>query len=120
MSKTTLTGTNQQTDWFDLTAVADSVCFTLTGDFSDAVGLRYSNNDAQAKGADYVTGAATYSAATGPRRLPFGLAKYVAFFSGGSWSAGKTCVVRFAKGKDPNGQLVEVGPQNQGGAAGIG
>jgi hypothetical protein len=121
MAKTTITGANQQTDWFDLTAVADSILFTLTGDFADPVTPRYSMNDAQDKGADWVAGAATYSSAaeTGVRRLPFGF-KYVAFASGGSWSGGKTCIVGFGKGKDPNGQLVAVSLQSAGGAAGIG
>ena len=121
MAKTTLTGTNQQTDWFDLSAVADSILFTLTGDFSDTVTPRYSMNEAQNKGTDWVAGATTYSSkdATGVRKFPFGF-KFVAFASGGSWSAGKTCIVGFGKGKDPNGQLVQVGPQAQGGAQGTG
>lgn len=120
MAKTTLTGASEQTDWFDLRAVADSVCFTLTGDFVNAVGIRYSNNEAQNKGTDYNPGTATYSAAVGPLRLPFGIAKFVAFFSGVSWSAGKTCTVRFAMAKDPNGQLVNVTPQGTGGTQGTG
>jgi len=120
MAKTTLTGANEQTDWFDLRAVADSVCFNLTGDFDTAVGIRYSNNEALSKGTDYTTGTVTYPAAVGPLRFPFGLAKFVAFFSGGSWSAGKTCRPSFAMAKDPNGQLVSVSTQGTGGNPGIG
>lgn len=117
---TTITGANQQTQWWNLSAVAASICFLLTGDFVDPVGIRYSNNDAIDKGTDYTTDATTYSAASGPLELPFGIAKYVAFFSGSAWTSGKTCRPSFAKGKDPNGQLVDVGPQSAGGAAGIG
>jgi hypothetical protein len=119
MAKTTLTGANEQTDWFDLRAVADSVCFNLTGDFVDPVGIRYSNNEALSKGTDYTTGT-VYSAAIGPLRFPFGLAKFAAFYSGGSWTAGKTCKPSFAMAKDPNGQLVSVSPQGTGGIPGIG
>lgn len=115
MAKTTLTGANEQTDWFDLRAIADSVCFNLTGDFVDPVGIRYSNNEA-----DYTTGTVTYSASIGPLRLPFGLAKFVAFYSGGTWTAGKTCKPSFAMAKDPNGQLVGVSPVGTGGTLGIG
>lgn len=120
MAKTTLTGANEQTDWFDLRAVADSVCPSLTGDFVDPVGIRYSNNEALNKGTDYTTGSKTYSSVTGPLRLPFGLADFVAFFSGGSWSAGKTCKISFGRAKDPNGQLVRVSTQGTGGIPGIG
>lgn len=122
--KTTLTGTNQQTDWFDLRALADSVCFNLTGDFSDPVGIRYSNNPAQNKGTDYTTETVNFpvSSATsgGPWELPFGVADFVAFYSGGAWSASKTCVARFARAKDPNGQLVQVSVQSTGGVPGVG
>lgn len=121
MAGTTITGANQQTAWFDLTAFADSVCFILTGDFSSSVGIRYSNNPAQSKGTDYTTDASTYSTKAGPLEFPIGgrLAKFVAFFSGGSWTAG-TCIVRFAKGKNANGQLVDVAPQEAGGTPGTG
>jgi len=117
---TTITAANQQTEWFDLRAVADSVCFLLTGDFVDTVGIRYSNNESYAKGTDYTTDDSTFAVATGPRELPFGLAKFVAFYSGGSWTAGKTCKVSFAKGKAPNGELVDVTTQSAGGQAGVG
>lgn len=124
MPSTTITGANQQTSWFDLRAVADSVCFTLTGDFSDPVGLRYSNNPEQSKGTDYTTETVNFpvSNATsgGPWELLFGVANFVAFYSGGSWSAGKTCTVRFARAKDPNGQLLQVSPQSTGGLPGVG
>lgn len=123
MPSTTITGANQQTDWFDLRAISDSVCFNLTGDFSDPVGIRYSNNPAQSKGTDYTTDATNFpvsSAATGgPWELPFGVADFVAFYSA-SWSSGKVCIVRFARAKDPNGQLLQVAPQSTGGLPGVG
>lgn len=121
MAKTTLTGANEQTDWFDYRAIAESVCFNLTGDFVDPVGIRYSNNEALDKGTDYTTQTRTYSAPpAGPLRHPFGIAKFVQYFSGGSWTAGKTCKVSYGPAKDPNGQLVSVNVQGTGGNPGTG
>lgn len=107
----TLTGANQQTEWWDLTGVSSDVCFNLTGDFNAAVGIRYSNVDDYDKGTNYRNGATTWSAATGPRQLPFGIARYVAFYSGGSWGSGTTCTPTFARAKDANGHLVNIAPQ---------
>jgi len=110
---TTLNGANQQTEWFDLRGAAESVCFTLTGNFSTAVGLRYSNLDAYAKGTDYTTDDTTWSAADGPLEIPFGIAKFCAFFSSGSWTTNTTCTVRFSRTKNPDGQLVDIAPQER-------
>ena len=110
---TTLTGANQETEWWDLRAFGDGVCFTLTGDFATAISIRYSNNPAEDKGTDYTTDSTTYSAATGPLKFPAGIADFVQFASSGSWSAGTECVPRFAHSKTPSGQIVRPSPQER-------
>lgn len=110
---TTLTGANQTTEWWDLRACATAVCFTLTGDFSEAVGLHYSNNEEVSKGTDYTVDASTYATKAGPLELPFGVAKFVRFYSGASWGAATTCVPRFATAANADGQLFTPQVQDQ-------
>jgi hypothetical protein len=111
---TSLTGINQQTEWFDLRAMADNVTFTLTGNFSGAVGIHYSNNELYAKGTDYAVGAATsiwpVSAAGGPFLLPFGISKFVRFFSSNPFTG--TCQVEFGLTKNSNGGLLTITTQS--------
>ncbi len=113
MARLTLTGANQQTDWWDLSGFGDGVCFVLTGDFSAAVSIHYSNNSAVSKGTDYVVDETTYSTAIGPLKFPAGVADFVRFVSGGSWGAGTECVPSFAKSRNANGQLVSPAPQER-------
>lgn len=101
-----LTGINQQTKWWDLRGAAERVPFNLDGDFSQLVTVLYSNDPAYAKDAGSVrTGSGgTYSAPAGPLRLPFGIALFVSFSSGGSWGAGTKCTPRFGSTLDGNGR----------------
>ena len=102
----TLTGANQQTEWWDLRACKNGVCFQLLGNFDSAVGIHYSNLDTYVKTADYLTvDDETYSAKVGPLKFPAGIARFVRFFSSGSWTAGTTCAPLFAPAIDPNGGL---------------
>jgi hypothetical protein len=100
-----LTGANQKTEWWDLRGVASDVCFLLTGDFNQEVGIHYSNLESYDKEASYLRGTATYTSAIGPLQLPFGIARFVRFYSGGSWGAGTTCTPSFANAEGPDGQL---------------
>lgn len=111
---TTLTGANQKTEWWDLRGVSSTLCFTLTGTFSTAVSIHYSNEDAFDKESNYRAGSATYSAATGPLELPFGIARWVRFASSGSWTGGTTCVPGFARAKGPNGEPFDIPTQGTG------
>lgn len=105
---TTLTGANQKTEWWDLREVGSSVCFLLTGDFNQNVGIHYSNLETFDKETGYTVGTAFYNAAIGPLELPFGLANYVRFFSGVSWGVGTVCTPSFARAKDNNGKNYNV------------
>jgi hypothetical protein len=102
----TLTGANQTTEWWDLRACKNGVCFTLTGDFATAVGIHYSNNDDYTKPtASLTVDDQTWSTKAGPLKFPAGIARYVRFFSSASWSAGTTCVPLFAPFIDPDGAV---------------
>lgn len=121
MAKTTLTGANQQTDWYDLRGISSTACFMLTGDFQDPVGVHYSNNDLANKGTDYTVDPQTYASIAngGPWEVPFGTARFVRFFSA-AWTGGKTCIVTWAKVKNVDGTLVDVAVQSTGGLPGVG
>lgn len=110
-----LTGANQKTEWFDLSEAGESVCFNLTGDFSTAVGVHYSNLDSYSKETGYTVNGETWSAAIGPLEIPNGArtTKYVRFYSSGSWTSATTCTPSFAKYKNPDGKLVDVAPQSR-------
>lgn len=108
----TLTGANQKTEWFDLRASRSTVNFTLTGTFNQAVSIHYSNEDDYDKESAYKIGEDTYAAAVGPLQLPARIARWVRFASGGSWGVGTTCVPLFTKAEDPNGQLIDIKPQD--------
>lgn len=106
---TVLTGTNQQLEWWDLRGAAESVQFNLDGDFNQPVSALVSNDVAYVKDAGSVRSitfpaAATVSSADGPFRLPFGVALFVTFSSGGAWGAGTKCTPRFSSTKDANGR----------------
>jgi len=104
---TTLTGANQQTEWWEIGSFPKGACFQLLGDFSTAVGIRYSNLETYVKPASaYTTAATTYSAAVGPLKFPAGIARYVAFFSSGSWTSSTVCTPSFAPSENPDGQMV--------------
>lgn len=113
----TLTGANQKTEWFDLTGAASEIMFHLTGDFSEAVGIHYSNEKAYDKEDAYLVGAASdiwpVTTADGPFELPFGIALYVRFYSGASWGAGTTCTPLFGNKKGADGQLTEIQVQDR-------
>ena len=99
---TILNGANQQTEWFDLSGATSDVGFILEGDFQDAVSVHYSNNPAYSKPAtSYITYATTY-ATMAQVIVPFGVALYVRFASGGSWTLGKTCTPRPGAAMDKN------------------
>lgn len=101
-----LTGANQKTGWWDISTCASAVCFNLDGDFIEAVSVQYSNDPAYAKDANSIrTDATTYSAPAGPLQLPFGVAKFVRFATGGSWTAGKKCSPRFSTALNSDGKL---------------
>lgn len=108
----TLTGANQQTEWWDLRACKNGVCFQLLGNFDTAVGIHYSNLDSYVKPTDYYT-VSTFTTSTkiGPKKFPPGIARWVRFFSSGSWTAGTTCAPLFAPAIDPNGGLSTPGVQ---------
>jgi hypothetical protein len=110
----TLTGTNQLTQWWDLRGTASPVNFNLDGDFVEAVSIQYSNDESYAKSATSVrTDVTTFSAPAGPLQLPLGIALFVRFASGGSWTAGKVCTPRFSETSDPSGQRFIPVPQEQ-------
>ena len=112
---TTLTGANQQTEWWEIGSFKNGVCFQLLGDFATPVGIRYSNLDTYAKPASaYTTDSTTYSTKVGPLKFPVGIARYVAFFSSGSWSAGTVCTPSFSPSENPDGQMVTPGVQPSG------
>lgn len=112
--KLSLTGANQQTSWFDLTAAGETICFNLVGDFSTAIGVHYSNHDAYNKELAYTVNGETWATKVGPLEIPNGgrTTKFVRFFSSGSWGSGTTCTPEFAKYENPAGQLVDVAPQS--------
>jgi hypothetical protein len=109
----TLTGANQQTEWWDLRPFPDGVCFMLTGNFATAVSIHYSNDPDVSKGTNYTTDSTTYSAAVGPLKFPAGVADFVRFASSGSWSASTTCEPTFAHSRTSGGQNVLPAPQEQ-------
>lgn len=101
-----LTGANQQTSWFDISTSKSAVCVDLDGDFVDAVSIQYSNDTAYAKDSTSVrTDATSFSAPAGPLQFPFGVAKFVRFTSGGSWTGGKKCTPRFSVAENADGKL---------------
>lgn len=108
----TLTGANQKTEWFDLRSARSAVNFTLTGNFSTAVSIHYSNEDDYDKESAYRAGLPTYSTAVGPLELPARVARWVRFASSGSWTAATTCQPLFARAEDPNGQLFDISVQD--------
>ncbi len=113
----TLTGANQQTEWWEIGPFPKGTCFQLLGTFDTAVGIRYSNSPLFVKPSSaYTTSSATYSssAETGIRKFPAGLAKYVAFFSSGSWTSGTVCAPSFSPSEDADGQMVTPSPQPSG------
>jgi len=106
-----LTGINQQLEWWELTGAAETVQFNLDGDFNQPVSILVSNDPAYLKDPLSVHAltqddgsALTYSAAAGPLRLPFGIALFVTFSSGGAWGAGTKCTPRFSNTLDANGR----------------
>lgn len=113
MPRLTLTGTNQQTEWWDLSGFGEGVCFMLTGDFDQDVSIHYSNNPDESKGDDYTVDTTAYAAAVGPLKFPAGIADFVRFASGASWTVGTECVPSFAKSSNATGQIVTPAPQER-------
>lgn len=105
-SRWSLPAEGASTDWIDLRTLAGSVSYIITGGFTGEIQVRYSNNESESKGTDYVTDSTSHTADDGPSEIPFGVARFVQFYlvtlTGGS------PVISFALGKGWNGQPVNV------------